>query len=164
MQQQSWEANTGLISQDGVYPLQWSAKQEGINPFIGLRVSFITIRSNDPPKTPPEVNMSSGLATDAGEPLSPISPISGQSAWVDLPIDGEGTGTDKTSFSFLGKAKNRKSKQTPSKIPSSTFVAKISAHAELAKLLHYRRQETTYVFWNSGKAFYWAEWDRGQKV
>ncbi|RKO84565.1 hypothetical protein BDK51DRAFT_30478, partial [Blyttiomyces helicus] len=126
---------------EGVYrsvdELKWADVPP--NTSIGTTVSFMTIKSVDPQKPPP-------TSTD------PVEPSGQPVRFVEVPV----TGDDKGSFSFFRGGKIKKSSKTVSK-PSSSFVAKISAHEQLAKLLAYRPAENTYMFFNVGKAFIWAD-------
>ncbi|KAK3825813.1 MAG: WD40-repeat-containing domain protein [Benniella sp.] len=71
------------------------------------------------------------------------------------------TGSTSAGFSsFFGGGKRKKSKNNITKT-NSTFVAKITTHENLAKILANRTGEDVYLFWNTGRTFTWS--DLGQK-
>ncbi|KAF9183720.1 hypothetical protein BGZ50_004106 [Haplosporangium sp. Z 11] len=69
------------------------------------------------------------------------------------------TGGSSAGFSFFG-GKRKKPKNNITKT-NSTFVAKITTHDNLAKILANRVNEDVYLFWNTGRTFTWS--DLGQK-
>src|SRR5690606_22759227 len=71
------------------------------------------------------------------------------------------TGSTSAGFSsFFGGGKRKKPKNNITKT-NSTFVAKITTHENLAKILAARTGEDVYLFWNTGRTFTWS--DLGQK-
>ncbi|KAI8815309.1 WD40-repeat-containing domain protein [Cladochytrium replicatum] len=46
---------------------------------------------------------------------------------------------------------------------NAAFVSRIMAHEQLAKILAWRSAETTYIFYNVGRAFVWADYNRKPK-
>ncbi|KAF9947938.1 hypothetical protein BGZ72_010140 [Mortierella alpina] len=70
------------------------------------------------------------------------------------------TGSSSAGFSSFFSSKRKKPKNNITKT-NSTFVAKISTHDNLAKILANRVGEDVYVFWNTGRTFAWS--DLGQK-
>ncbi|KAF9109852.1 hypothetical protein BGX27_007118 [Mortierella sp. AM989] len=65
-----------------------------------------------------------------------------------------------TGFSSFFGGKKKKPKNNIAKT-NSTFVAKITTHENLAKILANRVGEDVYLFWNTGRTFTWS--DLGQK-
>ncbi|KAJ3300727.1 hypothetical protein HK104_006025 [Borealophlyctis nickersoniae] len=140
------EPVNSFTTQEGPYVLREDIRHDtGSNPYIGTSISFITIKSNNDSPAPVAVTENQ----DLGQPAR----------FVEIPLDGEGAPADKGTFSFLVKSKGKKGKSTTSKSGSS-FVSKIVAHDQLAKLLTYRAAETTYMFCNVGKQFIWADYMR----
>ncbi|KAI1308742.1 hypothetical protein EDD11_004180 [Mortierella claussenii] len=71
-----------------------------------------------------------------------------------------GSGSASAGFSSFFSGKRKKPKNNITKT-NSTFVAKITTHENLAKILANRVGEDVYIFWNAGKTFTWS--DLGQK-
>lgn len=68
--------------------------------------------------------------------------------------------TGSAGFSSFFGGKRKKPKNNIAKT-NSTFVAKITTHENLAKILANRVHEDVYLFWNTGRTFTWS--DLGQK-
>ncbi|KAF8939512.1 hypothetical protein BGZ58_009517 [Dissophora ornata] len=70
------------------------------------------------------------------------------------------TGSSNAGFSAFFGGKRKKPKNNITKT-NSTFVAKITTHENLAKILASRTGEDVYLFWNTGRTFSWSS--LGQK-
>lgn len=68
--------------------------------------------------------------------------------------------TPSAGFSSFFSGKRKKPKNNIAKT-NSTFMAKITTHENLARILANRVGEDVYVFWNTGRTFTWS--DLGQK-
>ncbi|KAI9104687.1 WD40-repeat-containing domain protein [Phlyctochytrium arcticum] len=115
--------------------------------FVGTQVSFVTTKTASADVLPTETV---GTSTPA--------------RYVEVPV----TGDEKGSFSFVNKekvsssSKVKKPKSSTTK-PNSSFVVKVVANEQLAKILSYRPPETTYMLFNVGRAFIWADYPCKQK-
>ncbi|KAI8994322.1 WD40-repeat-containing domain protein [Gaertneriomyces semiglobifer] len=107
----------------------------------GTDIAFVTTKS----KTLDAQSSSSDLQELANQPTR----------FVDVPVVGD----DKGTFSFIPKEKLKSKKSKPiSTKSSSTFITKIVANENLAKLLSHRPPETTYMIHNVGRAIVWSDY------
>ncbi|TPX45366.1 hypothetical protein SeMB42_g04028, partial [Synchytrium endobioticum] len=138
-----------FASVEGVYTLrdEFHDKELSASAYVGTYVSFVTVKSSEH-HTP-----------QLGHALEQPTEVPARSVYVEVPISGDGTPSDKGSFAFFRQTKLKKTAKAPSK-PGSVFVAKIVAHEQLARALANRGVETTYMFYNVGRAFVWQEYLR----
>ncbi|KAI9329389.1 hypothetical protein DFJ73DRAFT_964275 [Zopfochytrium polystomum] len=205
------QRTTSFSTLEGVYALRDEIKYElQAHPAIGTSLSFVTIKSNEPPTKRSSMELThqhhhataasgsagasssaaassggggggSGGATgsaasggasqnESGTPVSAGSSIAsaGFAAFSSIASSivsqgGDAADSDKgstTGTSLFSSAKSKQWQKKPSSIgkPTSTFVSKIVAHEQLAKFLTYRPAETSYVFFNIGRSFIWADY------
>ncbi|CAG8501598.1 8175_t:CDS:2 [Ambispora leptoticha] len=80
------------------------------------------------------------------------TPLNSGNGVVPTAIEGK----DEGPFTFFNSGKAKKKKQNITKT-SSSFVAKIVIHDNLAKILANRQNEETYLFYNIGRTFCWTD-------
>ncbi|KAF9974129.1 hypothetical protein BGZ73_002599 [Actinomortierella ambigua] len=85
---------------------------------------------------------------------------SAEEAATSLAGQGSSSTSSTSGFSSFFSGKRKKPKNNIAKT-NSTFVAKITTHENLAKILANRVNEDVYLFWNTGRTFTWS--DLGQK-
>ncbi|KAI8923960.1 WD40-repeat-containing domain protein [Entophlyctis helioformis] len=125
----------------------------------GTALSIVQIKSSDSGTSSTPGTTATLTAATWTSSSAPLHDVAGKQAiaprFVDVPINGDGSG----SFQFLKGAKNAVKKAKPQLTKSSTpFVWRIIANENLAKLLSFRPPETTYMFYNVGRAFLWTDY------
>ncbi|KAJ8327238.1 hypothetical protein O5D80_004645 [Batrachochytrium dendrobatidis] len=144
---QVFSKQPSLSAPEGVYyfrdQIMAESCQSGslcINPRYGTHVSIVTVKSTDtqvqPIPPPMDANPSS------------------QTRFIEIPINGDGAG----NFQFFKRVNSTiKKVKPPMTKATSQFVSKILANENLAKILSFRSNKTTYLFFNAGKSFFWAD-------
>ncbi|TPX32091.1 hypothetical protein SmJEL517_g04754 [Synchytrium microbalum] len=138
-----------FVSVEGQYTLRDEIhdRELSASAYVGSYISFVTVKSTE----------HHAALIQSLEPPE----VSSNSKYVEVPISGDGIPSDKGSFAFFRQTKPKKPvKPLTSKPGSGLFVAKIVAHEQLARALANRGVETTYMFYNVGKAFVWQDYSR----
>ncbi|TPX70675.1 hypothetical protein SpCBS45565_g01663 [Spizellomyces sp. 'palustris'] len=92
-------------------------------------------------------------------PTDPLDSTQQPARFVEVPISGD----DKGSFSFINKDKGKVKKAKSSVTKPASFVSKVVANEQLAKILSYRPTESSYMLFNVGKSLIWADYPCKQK-
>ncbi|KAJ3187628.1 hypothetical protein HK101_009284 [Irineochytrium annulatum] len=162
---------THFSTLEGNYTLRDEIQQPMLQPNMNIAlnagsfVTFITIKSVE--KSSSGTQLTSPIAippraadffnhADSSAPLSPTSPF--PQNVPPSPIQPFSPAPDATDDkAFFGGTKPKLKAKKPS-ISKPAFVNRIVAHEQLAKFLMYKPPEQTYVFFNVGRSFMWADY------
>lgn len=108
-------------------------------------MSYITLKSAEPPLVD-EKSRSSSLLAQSSTAAAPMATKQGSTESLNQ--------EEKAGFGFGF----RKKVSVNSKMLQSSFVSQIVPHSSLARFLTYRPAETSYLFFNIGRSFIWADY------